>query len=128
MSYSAIDVYNKALGFICELNDPQGNTDYELRAPYLLASFCSTAKSLDKNLRKANGLAEASSFSHIYISLMDTFPLCDELIHPAALYIASMLIIDDDAELSANLYDRYCDAIATVAACNEAIAEKYFYD
>ncbi len=128
MSYSTIDVYNKALGFIGELNDPQGNTDYETRAPYLLASFCSTAKALDKSLRKTNGLDDTPSFSPIYISLMDTFPLCDELIHPAALYIASMLIIDDDSELSAVLYDQYCDAIATIAACNESIAEKYFYD
>lgn len=140
MSYTSIDVYQKALGFIGELNDPMGNPDYESRAPYLLASFCSTAKSLDKRLRSINGLEAAPSFSPIYVSLMEYFPLCDELIHPAALYVASMLIVEDDSELSSTLYDQYCDSIATIAAsigsvsspvaespavC-ESIVEKYF--
>ena len=138
MSYSVSDVYNKALGFIGELDDPLGSPDYESRAPYLIASFCYSAKSLDKSLRKINGVSDGPSFSPIYISISENFPLCDELIHPAALYVASMLVIDDDTALSEKLYDQYCDAIATLAVslggnslsstvC-ESISEKYFFD
>jgi hypothetical protein len=90
-----------------------------------------------------NGLSAGPSFSPIYISTLDNFPLCEELIHPAALYVASMLIIDDDAALSEKLYDQYCDFIATLAASMdggsgsalstetatcESISEKYFFD
>ena len=141
MNYTVNDVYNKALVFIGDLNDPLGNTDYSVRAPYLAASFCSNAKSLDKALRKINNLPDARSFSAVSISLLEQFPLCDELIHPAALYIASLLVVDDDPDLCETLYDQYCDAIATLAAsidgssaishggavC-ESISEKYFFD
>lgn len=141
MSYSVNDVYTKALGFLGELDDPQGAFDYEARAPYLIASFCCNAKSLDKTLREANCLEEEPSFSPIYISISEDFPLCDELIHPATLYVASMLVIDENSELSEKLYDQYCDSMATLAAslnvngspsvnpavC-ESISEKYFFD
>ncbi|MBP3369288.1 MAG: hypothetical protein J6L85_00920 [Clostridia bacterium] len=128
MNHSTAEIYNASLSYIGDLGDPQGSTDYEARAPYILASFCNTAKNLDKELRKAKGLDPAPAFSPVYISIMESFPLCDELIVPAAFYLASMLVIESDPELSSDLYDRYCDSIATIAASNEAIAEKYFRD
>ena len=143
MSYTVNDVYNKALVFIGDLNDPLGNTDYHSRAPYIIASFCSNTKSLDKAIRRASNLGSTPSFSPVCIPILEQFPLCDELIHSAALYLASMLVIDDDEDLSEKLFDQYCDCLATLAAsldggsgsalstnsatC-ESISEKYFFD
>ena len=141
--YSVNDIYNKALSFMGDLNDPLGNFDYSERAPYIIASFCSNAKSADQSLRKINGLPAAPSFSRISLSMLESFPLCDELVHPASLYLAAMLIVDDNPDLSETLYDQYCDFMATLwaslgsdnegalsqtSATCESISEKYFFD
>jgi hypothetical protein len=143
MMYSVNDIYNKALSFMGDLNDPLGNFDYAERAPYIIASFCSNARSTDKALRKINGLPDTAAFSRISIALLEQFPLCDELVHPASLYLAAMLIADDNPDLSDTLYDQYCDFMATLAAslgsgnkgilpqspaACESISEKYFFD
>ena len=139
MGYTNIEIYNGALGILAELNDPDNNSDYEERAPYLIASFCTIAKDLDKRIRTIEGLDPAQSFSPVCLSPMDQFPLCDALVPAAMLYVASMLVIDYSSELSESLYDKYCDAISTLAAqvnsadtsesaVSHPIVQKYFYD
>ena len=133
MSMTNRDIFNNALVFIGESSTSENIADYEERAPYLLASFCSLTKATDKSLRKAEGLEEQPSFSPVVLSLSGTFPLCDRLSPIAAVYVAAMLVIDEDADLSDSLYDKYCDSIASLSAGAESASfengstvQKYF--
>ena len=154
MSSTNKQIYQSALGLIGELNDPMLCEDYEERAPYILASFCSLASEIDKKLRIIDSLDAQPSFSHVCLSLDASFPLCDRLCPAAALFLAAMLVIGENDELSDSLYDKYCDAIASIgssvgiasshssdsnsgsgggesssgSAVCESISERYFFD
>ena len=154
MSSTNRQIYQSALGLIGELNDPMPCDDYEERAPYILASFCSLACEIDERLRIIDSLDAQPSFSHVCLSLDASFPLCDRLCPAAALFLAAMLVIGENDELSDSLYDKYCDAIARVgssvgiasspssdsnsgsgdgesssgSAICESISERYFFD
>ena len=153
MSNTNKQIYEGALGLIGELNDPMLCEDYEERAPYILAAFCSLASEIDKRLRIVDSLEEQPRFSHVCLSLDSSFPLCDRLAPAATIYLAAMLVIGENDELSDSLYDKYCDAIASIgssvgiassssgsnsdsggseiiggtATC-ESISERYFFD
>ena len=130
------DIFTSALALIGESADGSVS-DYEERAPYLLGSFCTQARAIDKQIRRAQKLGTQPSFSSVYLDLDASFPLCDELTTAAAVYVAAMLVIDEDSSLSDSLYEKYCDAMATLATLNqspfgepavcEPIAEHYFY-
>lgn len=134
MAITNLQIYNNALANIGEKVSSIFTQDYLERAPYLLASFCSLAKKTDKKIRKAEGLEEQPKFSPVLLNINESFPLCEQLCTAASFYVASMLVIDEDPELSDTLYDKYCDCIATVGAmydisepaCCESISEKYF--
>ncbi|MBP3314985.1 MAG: hypothetical protein J6M03_04095 [Clostridia bacterium] len=148
MSSTNKQIYQSALGLIGELNDPMLCEDYEERAPYILASFCSLASEIDKKLRIIDSLDAGPSFSHVCLSLDAAFPLCDRLSPAASLYLAAMLVLGEDDGLSDSLYDKYCDAISSIAssvgmasssdsgegessggsAICESISERYFFD
>ncbi len=119
-----------ALALIDERETAGDVTDLEERSPYILASFCSLCKNLDKKLRERDTLDTQGKFSAVKLNLNDKFPLCETLVHPAATYLASMLIADENPSLSESLYDKYCDSIATLGAeCNcSAITNVYFAD
>ena len=133
MSITCKDIYTNALVHIGEASNGEFSADYEDRAPYLIASFCSLAKGIDKKIRKAQGLTAQNKFSPVFLSLDSSFPLCDDLSPVAALYVAAMLVIDEDAKLSDTLYDKYCDGMASLSAeydianC-ESTQDKYFFD
>lgn len=125
------EIYLNALTLMGESAESEYVDDYEERAPYLIASFCAQAKSLDKNMRASEGLSAQTAFSPVYLSLDGEFPLCDSLAAPAAIYVASMTVIDEDPDLSDELYERYCDSMATLSTlCGvcEPIGERYFYN
>ena len=139
MSVTNREIYTGALALIAENANSVNTEDYEDRAPYLIASFCSSNASLDKKIRKMDNLPDASRFSPVYLSLEFDFPLCDRLTSAASLYTASMLTIDEDATLSDSLYDKYCDAISSLETCYSSgehttisdcrsITERYFFD
>ena len=151
MSCTNKQIYSSALGMLGELNDPMLCEDYEERAPYILASFCSLASEIDKRLRIIDSLEDQPSFSHVFISLESSFPLCQRLAPAASLYLSAMLVIGENDDLSDSLYDKYCDAIASLAssvglssssssssssdgssgggsATCESISERYFFD
>ena len=136
-----LDIYNSAFRFISQGIYDSSTEDFLERAPYLIASFCCSAKSIDRSLRKDEGLEEQKSFSPVFLPLSEEFPLCSTLAAPAALYVAAMLMIEEDPELSDSLYDKYCDSIAPLSAIHQAICdssknrascesivEKYFFD
>lgn len=149
MSYTNRSIYENALALLGQTRGDEYCGDYEERAPYVIASFCSQVENVDKRIRLIENLPEASGFNRLYLDLESNFPLCDKLLGCASLYLAAFLVSDDDHDLSDSLYDKYCDAIATLSAsvgvaaaadgesngvidtasavC-ESIVEKYFFD
>ena len=144
------EIYNSALSLLGISANSSDTTDLASRAPYLIASFCCSAKKADEQLRKGQGLPQQSAFNCICLDLYSDFPLCDSLSACASLYLAAMLMIDEDPELSDSLYDKYCSAMAEISsslfpdsngeidddiyddddsyAICESITERYFFD
>ena len=130
MTVTNRDIYKNALSLIGERVSEENCEDYEERAEYILPAFYCTVKSIDKKLRKAQGKEAQPTFSAVHASLEHEFPLLDCFASPAALYLAAMLVIEVDQELSDSLYDKYCDGIASIAAYTscEPISQKYFFN
>ena len=131
MSVLNVDIYKTALTIIAQKIDSTDIEDYEERAPYLIASFCNTVKKIDANIRRAKKLDAQTKFSPAFLALDATFPLIDELVSAASLYVAAMLVIDEDEALSDSIYDKYCDAISTImaeSACSESTSIVDIYD
>ena len=141
MAYTNLDIYKNAISFIGQDFNNDDLSDMEQRAPYLLASFCCRAKNLDKDLRKIEDRGNQSEFSAVILTLEDNFHLLDRFATSAALYVASMLVLEENSELSESLYEKYCDDIASLASeiallkrqsevysqCHP-ISDKYFFD
>ncbi len=126
------DIYVNSLAILAESLNEGDNDDYEERAPYLLAAFCTEARDTDACLRSALDEPEAKDFNAVFIPLENDFPLLERFSCAAAFYLAAMLIIDDFPEMSDRIYHKYSDAMSTIcssvpASC-ESIRNRYFYD
>ncbi len=123
------DIYISALHLIGEDIYHELNEDYEERATFLLAAFASETEPTDAAYREYKKLAPAEKFNCVYLSLDGEFPCADRFANPAAFYLAAMLIIDDNSELSDKLFDKYCDSMARIQSSIpskiEKIAQKY---
>ena len=130
MSYTNNDIYLSALALIDESSAKGDTSDLAERAPYIIATFCTTCKALDKKLRVRDSLEAQKAFSLVKLPLESEFPLCDSLISAATSYLAAMLVIDENPSLSESLYDKYCDSVATLGAeCScSPISNVYFND
>ena len=106
------DIYISALRLIGEV--AENNDDYMERAPYLLAAFCTESAETDIAYRREHSLDPRPRVSSVCIPLDTDFPCADRFATAAASYIAAMLVIDENAELSDRLFDRYCDIMATI--------------
>ena len=110
------EILKSALRLLNECGDTDENGDYAERAPYIISAMFSGAARLDKNYRASNGLEDQPNFNPTYTELDSDFPLCDRFVGTAAFYLASMLIIDDNEELSDSFYDKYCDSMASISS------------
>ena len=124
------EIYDAALRFLGEDPGADENADYEERAPYLLAAFCSEASPLDARLRESGGQNTAPSYSAVFLPLENDFPLLSSLGTAAALYLAAMLILESDEDRSDKLYAQYSDVMSrlydTIPASLHPITDKYF--
>ncbi len=124
------DIYQSALRLLAESTQANENADYEERTPYLLAVFCCEAQATDMAMRALLGKEDAPPFDCIYLDLDAEFPLLDMFAATAALYLAAMLVLEDDSELSDKLYGKYSAAFAAIRASaigvSEKIQDKYF--
>lgn len=118
------EIYEGALRLMSEDADDERNDDYAERTPYVMATFCSQVSGTDSVIRKLSGESEANSYSPVYLSLEDEFPLLDVFVAPAMLYLAAMLVIDYDAELYDRFFTRYCDAISQICDTTAGVCEK----
>lgn len=99
------------------------NEDYEERAPYILAAFCYESSEADAAYRKSHYLPAASAVSEVYLELSADFPCCERFSSAACTYLASMLVIDDDPELSDTLFDKYSEMMSSICSKIPAIVE-----
>ncbi len=120
------EIYESALALLGESLIRDDNADYEERAPYILATFCSQAIDKHEALSNASGILVHWSFNPVCIPLNTVFPLNDRFASAATLYLASMLVIDSDEELSDKLYHRFCEAMVNIPSVLESIENKYF--
>lgn len=107
-------IYESALALLGESMALDDNTDYEERAPYIIAAFCSEAQDADKDWRRIFDLEAQSSWDTLCVPLEEEFPLSDRFANAAAFYLAAILVLDSDEQLSDKLYERFCDAISTI--------------
>ena len=123
------EILNAALKFLGEVGDENENPDYAERAPFIIASFVGEASGADKLYREANGLDKNELPDRVYFPLESEFPLADRFIPPCTHYLASILISDENPELSESYYDRYCDSISAILAAlpsrSESITDVY---
>ena len=118
------DIYTNALALLSQNISGNETTDFEERAPYILANFCREVFEIDNILRGVLGLAVQGDFSNVILDLDTDFPLLDRFAAVAAKYLAAMLVIDENSELSDKLYDMYCDGIATIQSAIPSVIEK----
>ena len=110
------EIFKSALRLLNERGAEAENEDYAERAPYILASMFSAAAATDKNYRASNDLNEQGAFSSTHVELFEEFPLSERFASAAVFYLASLLIIDDNEELSDTFYEKYCDSMASISS------------
>ncbi|MBO5269537.1 MAG: hypothetical protein J6B77_02040 [Clostridia bacterium] len=122
------DIFSLALALLAERGDEVENGDYVERAGYLISAFCTEVLAVNRRVAETLGASYPSEVP-VYLSLDDPFPLCECLSAAAGAYLAAMLVLEEDAELSDKLFMRYCDMIATLSAGlpmqSEPIVNKY---
>ncbi len=124
MTYN--DIYISALRYLGEANSTDSTADLRLRAPVLLAAVNGIIYREAVRYDPENKISECSAF----ITLEDSFPYRDELAIPAALMLASMLVLDSRETLSARLMEtanyvlaRYLERFTTVTSTKEVYGE-----
>ena len=119
------------LAALALLGEPDGSCPDDLgeHATYHLAAFCTENAALDRLYREHRGLPEADGFDNVAIGLDEPFPLSERFVPAAATYLAAMLVLDENEELSDKLYGRYCDMMASlctaIPGASQAITDIY---
>ena len=123
------DIYDGALKILAERCDEGLCEDYEERAPYILAAFCYESSEADAAYRKSHYLPDAPKVSDVYLELSANFPCCERFSAAACTYLASMLVVDEDPELSDRLFEKYSEMMSAICskipAMVEPITDKY---
>ena len=120
------EIYGAALRLLCEADE--NASDYEDRAGYLLATFCTEASPIDNRFRVANGEGEQLPFAKVFLELDSIFPLSDIFLPAAEYYLAAMLAIDENEELCDRYFAKYTDALASIVqprATKTPIRDRY---
>ena len=120
-------LYESAVKQVCE--DPAETADYEDRAGYIFGTFCTRAMYLDRRYRAAHNLGAAGEVPLVCADLDGEFPFCDVFAPCAVLYLAPVLVMDENEEMSMRLFEQYADSISTIQKdlpCQrESIASHY---
>ncbi len=122
ITYQAI--LTSAAEMICEDAASPTCSDYTERARYLLPTVCSECLSLDRQYRKANGEEVTEIAIPCVIDLTSSFPLSDTFLPAVTYYLAAMLVLEENEDLSDKLFSLYTDAISSIQASLPAVSEK----
>ncbi|MBQ9131888.1 MAG: hypothetical protein IJX62_05410 [Clostridia bacterium] len=119
------ELFDAAVRMVDE-NAADGDTeDYEERAGYLLATACSQCAPQDEVYRKAHGLGQSTTQDvGLYVTLDGEFPLSPIFAPAVACYLAAMLVLDENEEMSDTLFSHYANALAAIRGGLPVTAEK----
>lgn len=123
------DILQSAISVSGELS-LAANSDYGIRAVTLLALIYNQCAPLDKVWRQVNELPESTWVPDTKLhDLTGSFPLSDIFLGIVPFALASLLVIDEDTELSKQYYSRYLAGLAEIRrmipASTEPIADRY---
>jgi len=108
------DIYKAALRLLGETETNGDTSDYEDRATYLLATFCTEQSATDNRYRMANGQGARPAFAKVTVELDGYFPLSDIFLPIAEYYLAAMLVMDENDVLSDRYFARYTDVLTSL--------------
>ena len=117
------EIYEMALHLLAEPIEEGRLDDYENRAPYLLGGFLYENRKADACSREFNGLEPHGFIGAVYNDLDEDFPFVDRFVTATSYYLASMLVIDENAELSDKLFGMFCDSMTQITSEIPAISE-----
>ena len=118
-----LDILNSATALVLE-NTESIPDDYALRAPYLLAAFCSSAIRVESKYREAYKLDTTKFVSQATLSMSDDFPMMDLFITAAIYYLGAMLVLDENEAMSDRFFALYTDALASIQSSLPAKIER----
>ena len=110
------EIYEAALHLLAEPIDEDRLEDYASNAPYILGCFFYETSRLDEAYRKFNGL-EPHGFTHAVCAELDEeFPFAERFVTAAVQYLAAMLVLEENGELSDKLFDMFCTSISKITS------------
>lgn len=123
------EILDSAVALLCE-NETDGDvSDYERRAPYILANFCTQNASLDALYREAYGIGSELFTAPVYVELSDEFSLCEVFSAAAVHYLAALLVLDENASMSDKFFSLHAEALtnirSTLPATIHSITDRY---
>lgn len=122
------EIYDAALALLAEDQD-ELSTDYEERAPHILATFLCECGELDGRYRLARGITEGAD-GEGKVDLDDTFPLSSRFFAAGVYYLAAVLVENENEGLCDRYFARYAAALKGVEeggtmATSSAIRDVY---
>jgi hypothetical protein len=108
------ELFDAAVRMVAESGTDCDVTDYEERAEYLLATVTHQCAPLDRAYRKAMGMETTSATVGVCVPLEDRFPLSDTFAPAVTYYLAAMLVLDENDEMSDTLFDSFSDALSQI--------------
>ena len=111
-----LELFENALHAISETATNGDTSDYEERASYILATFCTQCAGLDHRYRSAMGDFSQPKADATYVALSETFPLSEIFAPPAIYYLSAMLTLDENETMSEKFFELYSDALASIQA------------
>ena len=122
-------IYENALRLICESDGTVDTADYEERANYILATFLGQCAPADRQYRSAHRLSAQTVIPVACVDPDETFVLADAFTTPAEHYLAAMLVMEENEDMSERFFTLYTDEISTLLAslpCScESISDRY---
>lgn len=113
-------IFDNALRLAGAGSEPNLTEDYMERMRYLLASFIGECYSMDASYRQrllVTGMETLpDSFDRTSIEADEEFPMSVRFSPAASYYIASMMVVEENALLSDRLYQRFIDALSHIRA------------
>lgn len=88
--------------------------DYEDRAGYILATFCADCAKADQRYRAAHAQQAATPSISAYVELSSAFALCDVFAPTATYYLAAVLVMDENEEMSEKFFALYSDSLSKI--------------
>ncbi len=101
------DIRETAYALIGETNTFSDTRDYDDRFPFVLATFINQNSSLDGVVKKQLGIVGEDCHAVCGTDIFGDFPLLDRFAAPAVYYVASMLVTDENTELSDKFFELY---------------------